>query len=181
MTTKNQIITITALISIFILASQIQTSAKTLSDLSKESIIPKPVSITSTGGYFKLKANTDIFIQGESEELKVIGQYLAARLKPATGFEIEVKQTAKAPKSGIYLTLAGAGTIPGKEGYELLITKKMVKLSANSPEGLFRGIQTIRQILPAGIELAVKTGRSMANCNRDNHRLSRLFLSWSYA
>ena len=40
---------------------------------------PKPVSVTSAGGYFKLKADADIYIQGESEELRKIGNYLAER------------------------------------------------------------------------------------------------------
>ena len=156
MTNKKQNIAITVLINLFLLAGQIPASAKTVSNLSKESIIPKPVSITSTGGYFTLKANTDIYIQGDSEELKQIGRYLAERLTPATGFEIEVKTTVKPPKSGICLTLTGADAKDGKEGYELVITKKMLKLSANDPAGLFRGIQTIRQILPAKIELTTR-------------------------
>ena len=156
MTRKKQSIAITALISIFLLMNQITGSAKTSTDLSKESIIPKPVSITATGGSFTLKSSTVIYVQGESGELKQIAQYLADRLKPATGFDIKVKTTLKAPKSAIYLTLAGADSKLGKEGYELTISKKLLKLSANSPEGLFRGIQTIRQILPAKIELAAK-------------------------
>lgn len=156
MSYKNKNTAITVLIAIFILANQIPASAKKLSDLSKESIIPKPVSVTATGGFFTLKANTNIYIQGDSEELKQIGQYLADRLKPATGFEIEVKSVVKPPKKAIFITLAGADAKLGKEGYELAITKKLLKLSANSPEGLFRGIQTIRQILPSNIEFAAK-------------------------
>jgi hexosaminidase len=129
----------------------------TQSNLSNESIIPRPVSINSTGGYFVLKANADIYIQGDSEELKKIGNYLANRLKPSTGFEIDVKSTEKAPGSGnIYLTLSGTEPKMGKEGYELSITKKMVILSASSSVGLFRGIQTIRQLLPASIELSTR-------------------------
>ena len=156
MTYKNKNVAITVLIAIFILVNQIPASAKELSDLTKESIIPKPVSVTATGSFFTLKANTVIYVQGESEELKQFGQYLADRLKPATGFEIEVKSAVKPPKKAILLTLTGADAKLGKEGYELIITKKLLKLSANSPEGLFRGIQTIRQILPSGIELATK-------------------------
>jgi len=156
MSYKNKNTAITVLIAIFILANQIPASAKKLSDLTKESIIPKPVSVTATGGFFTLKANTNIYIQGDSEELKQIGQYLADRLKPATGFEIEVKSVVKPPKKAIFITLAGADAKLGKEGYELAITKKLLKLSANSPEGLFRGIQTIRQILPSNIEFAAK-------------------------
>jgi len=139
------------------LVIQMSFTTKTSSDLSKESIIPKPVSITATGSFFTLKAGTDIYIQGESDELKQIGQYLGDILKPSTGFGIEVKSTIKTPRSGnIYLTMSGGDVKPGNEGYELTITKNIVKLAANGPAGLFRGIQTIRQILPANIELATK-------------------------
>jgi hexosaminidase len=148
---------IAALIIVVMLVIQMSCTAKAPSDLTKESIIPKPVSITATGEYFTLKAGTDIYIQGESDELKQIGQYLAERLKPSTGFEFEVKSTSKAPRSGnIYLTMPTADSKLGDEGYELTITKKMIKLAANNPAGLFRGIQTIRQILPVNIELASK-------------------------
>jgi hexosaminidase len=141
---------------IIMLLIQMSCTAETPSDLSKESIIPKPVSITATGESFTLKAGTDIYIQGESDELKQIGQYLAGRFKPATGFAFEVISTAKAPRTGIYLTTFAANAKLGEEGYELTITKKLIKLSANGPAGLFRGIQTIRQLLPANIELTAK-------------------------
>ncbi len=129
-------------------------STNTPSDLSKESLIPLPVSMTSTGNYFALKADADIYLQGESEELKRVGNYLAERLRPATGFEIEVKTAGKAPGAGnIYLKLSDVVENKGDESYELDITRNMVTLSAGAPAGLFRGIQTIRQLLPAKIEL----------------------------
>ena len=156
MINKKQNSAIAALFIIIMQLIQMSCTAKTPSDLSKESIIPKPVSITATGEYFTLKTGTDIYIQGESVELKQIGQYLAGRLKPATGFEFEVKSTSKAPRTGIYLTTSASNAKLGDEGYELTITKKLVKLSANGPAGLFRGIQTIRQLLPANIELTAK-------------------------
>jgi hexosaminidase len=124
------------------------------SDLSRESIIPKPVAITATGDYFTLKPGTVIYIQDGSDELKQTGQYLAERLKPATGFKFDVKPVIKAPARGIYLTLKKDQTVSGDESYKLDITSKLLKLSANSPEGIIRGIQTIRQILPAKIELS---------------------------
>lgn len=156
MTNKKPNFVTAVLIAIFLIANQITASTAAVSDLTRESIIPKPVSITSTGGFFKITAKTTIYLQGESDELKQIGQYLAGRLKPATGFKMEVKSAVKVPKSGICLILTAANTKTGKEGYELIITKKLLTLSAATPAGLFHGIQTIRQILPAGIELAAK-------------------------
>lgn len=157
MITKKNNLRMTLLIAFSILFIQISSSAKTTSDLSKGSIIPKPVSITATGGYFTLKSGTDIYIQGESKELRQIGQYLADKLKMSTGFGIAVLSTDKPPRSGsIYLTITNTSSMPGTEGYELTITKKQLILSANSPAGLFRGVQTIRQLLPAEIEMSSK-------------------------
>ena len=132
---------------------QFSCTAEIQSDLSKAAIIPKPVSITATGSFFEISESTCIYVQGESGELNQLGQYLADRLKPATGFEIFVKSTTRQPGSGnIYLIISGSATKPGDESYELLITKKSLKLTAANPAGLFRGIQTIRQLLPPAIE-----------------------------
>jgi hexosaminidase len=134
-------------------------TAKPKSDLSKSDIIPKPVSIVATGEYFTLKSGLNVYVTGESAELKRTGQFLADKLKGSTGYDILVKSADKTPGSGnIYLTLTGntPNLKLGDEGYELTITKKLIILSANTPAGLFRGIQTIRQALPAKIEMNKK-------------------------
>lgn len=126
-------------------------------DLSKENLIPKPVSVTATGSSFDLTDQTDIYVRGESEELLRIGQYLADKLNPSTELGLEVKTTTEAPAPGnIFLSLAANATELGDEGYELTITDKSVNLVANKPAGLFYGVQTIRQILPAKVEMTTK-------------------------
>ncbi|BBE17333.1 beta-hexosaminidase [Aquipluma nitroreducens] len=120
-------------------------------------MIPKPVSVVATGGKFDLTDQTDIYIQDESAELKQIGQYLADKLNPSTGLGLEVKPTTDAPAPGnIYLSLSGSDSELGDEGYQLTITDKLISLSANKPAGLFHGIQTIRQLLPAQVEMTSK-------------------------
>jgi len=156
MTAKKHNLTNTALLVLAILCVQVSSAAKTTSDLSKNTIIPKPVSITATGGYFALKSHSAIYVMGESPELKQIGLKLAEKLKLSTGFKIEVISTSKTPGTGnIFLTLTEKSSGPnlGEEGYELVITKKLVLLSANTPAGVFRGVQTIRQLLPPKIEM----------------------------
>jgi hexosaminidase len=146
--------TFTGLILVSFMSLQFLYAQEMPSDLSKASIIPKPVSVTSTGEYFTLKPGTVIYVKGESGELLKIGQYLADRLRPATGYELKVRTALKeSGRRGIYLVLSGAVKDSRDEGYELTVTRKMLKISAGTPAGLFRGIQTIRQILPAGIEL----------------------------
>ena len=154
---RKRIHPVTALTILVIVLMQVSCTSQTATDLSKESIIPKPVSIVATGSSFKLKPATEIYIQGESAEIRQVGQYLADRLKPATGFGFEVKVTDKVPLSGnIYLVLSEENSGLGEEGYELTITKKLVTLTANKPAGLFMGVQTLCQLLPVGIELTTK-------------------------
>jgi len=124
-------------------------------NLSKENIIPRPVSIVPTGESFDLTDQTDIYIQGESPEIKQIGKYLADKLNTSTSLGVGLKSVNEPPAPGnIYLSLSGKDAELGEEGYELTISDKSVNLVANHPAGLFHGIQTIRQLLPAKIESA---------------------------
>ena len=122
-------------------------------NLSKESIIPKPVSVTPTGDSFGMTDQTNIYIQSESPELMQVGQFLADKLNPSTGLGLDVKVSKETPTPGnILLALTENEPELGDEGYELTITNELIKLTANKPAGLFHGIQTIRQLLPARVE-----------------------------
>lgn len=130
-------------------------------DLLNEVILPKPVSVIASGNSFELNAKTKIFVNGESKELLKIGHYLANFIKPATGFDLKVKSTVTMSNSNsIYLSISKLESEFGKEGYKLNISDKNVRISANSPEGIFHGIQTFRQILPKEIEAATKQKKS---------------------
>src|SRR5674476_1143752 len=136
----------------------LQTMAMALSPaaLSDVSIIPKPVSVIPAKGTFTLTDKSAIFVTVESHEVKMIGQYLADKLNPATGLGIEVKTATGDQYAGnIYLYLSADATL-GNEGYQLTINAEVVTLTANKPAGLFNGIQTIRQLFPSTIEMASK-------------------------
>ena len=135
----------------FIVACEVEEPA-TPKDLAKESLIPKPVSLAATGSSFKIKPETDIFIKGDNDLLVGIGSYLANLLKPSTGYDISVSASGENNTTGHFLLELVEDESLGKEGYELLITKDQVNLKASQPAGLFYGIQTIRQLLPANVE-----------------------------
>jgi hexosaminidase len=159
MMNRKQNSTFTALIAIILVFNLVASNAKTPSDLSKAVLIPKPVSLTSTGGYFTLKPHTTICIKGESGEVRQIAQDLADRLRMSTGFGIDIISSGKVGRTrNICLSLLDKDPRSdlGEEGYELKITEKQIVLSANTPAGLFHGLQTIRQLLPASIESASK-------------------------
>ncbi len=120
---------------------------------SIQNIIPMPVSITSTGGTFILPSTADFYVNPATTEMLAIGQYLADKVNPSTGYGLTVIGTTTTPPNGnIYLTTVGGDPTLGTEGYLLTVTTNLVTLSAYQPTGLFRGLQTIRQMLPAAIE-----------------------------
>ena len=118
-----------------------------------QNLIPKPVEAYSDGSVFNLSPASSIYVEPSMPELTATGQYLAGRLQPATGFPLKVLPSVGAPPEGnIYLTTTGGHPALGDEGYELTITQDALTLSAFKPAGLFWGLQTILQLLPAAIE-----------------------------
>ena len=122
-----------------------------------ESVIPKLASVTPTNGKFALGEQTAIGTRLEDPELKAIAEYLAASLRPATGLPLPVTTlTAAAAPGGVRLTTSAGDPALGDEGYTLTIDHDGVSLSAYRPAGLFWGVQTLRQLLPAGLEGAAR-------------------------
>lgn len=116
-------------------------------------VIPRPASVALTGEMFTLTADTQIFVEPNSPESLAIGQYLAERLRPTTGYSLPVQTATGALLPGsIYLTTSGSDPALGEEGYELSITPQTIILSAPHPAGLFWGVQTLRQLLPPAVE-----------------------------
>lgn len=114
------------------------------------SVTPVPVSIMAGNGNFRLKPTA--IIAYNSDEAKAEATFLGNMLRPATGYELK---TAEGVKGDIILSIDTKKQWKPEE-YNLTVTKKKVAITAGSSAGLFRGIQTLRQLLPADIESAVR-------------------------
>jgi len=126
-------------------------SGTTKNETTFDSLIPKPQQVTSTEKKFLLKKTAEIYIESGSNEELTTANYLANKLRSSTGFKIPVKSSAK-PKAGSIIIAKTQGEPDSGEGYDLTISEDMVRLSSTTSAGLFRGVQTIRQLLPASIE-----------------------------
>lgn len=118
------------------------------------SLIPLPSTINKLEtNPFLITEETGIYVSSGNEEVYRIGEYLASILRPSTGFEIEIGTAGDSPPAGsINLVLSDEKAALGNEGYELMVTEEHLTLTASQPAGLFRGIQTIRQLLPPTVE-----------------------------
>ncbi|HEY0696730.1 MAG TPA: beta-N-acetylhexosaminidase [Micromonospora sp.] len=130
-------------------------------------LVPAPVSVSpSPGVRFALTPATVIEVTGD-EAVAAVGAYLADLLRRPTGWALPVTRAGGDDhRPGVIRLLLdgddghGAESDPGgtgagdggPEGYRLAVTATAVTISAGGPAGLFHGVQTLRQLLPAAIE-----------------------------
>ncbi|MDG4796252.1 beta-N-acetylhexosaminidase [Micromonospora sp. WMMD1082] len=140
-------------------------------------VVPAPERVTpDPGADHLLTADAVIRVSADPAALAV-GEQLAALLRPATGYPLPVTDTATpAPAGGIALDLTGDADL-GAEGYRLDIAADGVRITAGTAAGLFHGVQTLRQLLPAAVESAtpvaarwVLPGGSIVDRPRYPHR-----------
>ncbi|MBO0867619.1 MAG: family 20 glycosylhydrolase, partial [Micromonosporaceae bacterium] len=113
-------------------------------------IIPKPVSMSVGTGQFTVDGQTRIVARDGTKD---VAADLAADLAPATGLNLPVA-SAQPKSTDIELVLGDPGTLPGDrlaEGYQLDVSASGVRLEAPTQHGLFNGVQTLLQLLPAAI------------------------------
>jgi hexosaminidase len=106
-------------------------------------LIPKPQSAIVGDGVFVLTSEATVSYPPE-------GTQAARLIRNLTGF------VSQAEGSQIRFELDTA--IRGEEAYHLDVDPDGVRISASTAAGLFYGAQTLRQLLPAGVE----TGRAAA-------------------
>jgi hexosaminidase len=111
-----------------------------------DQVVPAPASVTPGGPPYRITHDTHIRVD-DSREARGIGAYLAELLRPSTGYRLPVTTHGR---GGIQLRLAKGPF--GAEGYRLDSGAKGVTITAAQPAGLFHGVQTLRQLLPAAVE-----------------------------
>ena len=115
-----------------------------------DSLVPAPVSVQPAPGVtHAITAGTRIHTTAAAHG---VGDHLAALLRPSTGYALPVTDTTGVPADGIALLIGGAPASVGDQGYQLTVTSASVQLRAATPAGLFAGVQTLRQLLPAKVE-----------------------------
>lgn len=124
-------------------------------------IIPLPQQMEILPGAFTLcPATTSSGVAGSppvkiftDPVSQVTGQFLAAQLFHATGWQFVVVTTNSSATitNGILLTTVSAATNLNAEGYQLVATTNSVVISAPATAGVFYGVQTLLQLLPPAV------------------------------
>ena len=116
------------------------------SRIKKTSLVPLPVEMKLRTGHFRLRPDARITWSG-GVGAAITSEQLAAMLQPATGYDL----SAGGGTDGDIQMIIDTNTAWKKEEYRLEVKKKSVTLTAGTAEGLFRGTQTLMQLLPPQI------------------------------
>ena len=117
-----------------------------------QNLIPAPQNVEAASGQpVTLGPDTVIYVPADDPEAQRIGLYLSDVIGLAAGpAPLPVRTTpAAAAGSGIHLRLGADG---GPEAYLLTVDSSSITITAARHAGLFYGVQTLRQLLPAFIE-----------------------------
>jgi hexosaminidase len=120
--------------------------AQTKSNLN---LVPVPAKLKISSGQFTIHPNTRIVLTSNTQEMQNAVAVLNGLLNQAGGFRLEITENT-ANANAIICKLNTS--LPNKEGYKLSVQKELITLEAQTPQGIFYGIQTLRQLLPYQIE-----------------------------
>ena len=140
-------------------------------NLALEHLIPKPLEIIPTNTGFALDEYTAIYTSKNVEGFEELGAFLAKKIKAKTDLDLQVNiNDLPNTETVIYINQAESNDDMGREAYQLRITQDSIILNSSTAVGGFRGIQTLRQIIPetsidtlvAGTKIwAIPTGKIM--------------------
>jgi hexosaminidase len=140
------------LAAVIAVTAALSVSAQSQAAEPLQGLVPTPASVQARAGVtHTLTANTKIYTAPAARD---VGTFLAEILRRSTGYPLPVSDAAGTPADGISLLLSGAPGAVGQQGYQLDSAAGAVVLRANTSEGLFAGVQTLRQMLPAAVESA---------------------------
>ncbi len=115
-------------------------------DLSSEALLPKPLEVIGNQTAFALDQYSAIYtVEGEAS-FSGVGEYLSQEIAGVTKLTLPLNpDSMEGPFRGIYLN-KNQGM--DQEAYELAIVRDSILLTASTAEGAFRGVQTLRQLIP---------------------------------
>ncbi len=123
-------------------------------DLNRYPLIPWPQYIEAREGTFTLDSLTQITLSDPTDDdLHAVAAFWADRVRLSSGLPLPIAEApARGAARGTVAFVLDAGTGTGDEGYRLDVSPESVTITAATAAGLFYGVQTLRQLLPIGVE-----------------------------
>ncbi|MEN8120069.1 MAG: family 20 glycosylhydrolase [Bacteroidota bacterium] len=136
------------LISVFFMVSCSNNMQK--SAIPEIEIIPAPVNLITGEGSFAVNENTVLLLNNDDQALKNLVGFLSKAIYNVKGFSPKIKVNNAFDNKSNYIgfKLVADDKLNG-EAYTLNADGEKVIIQASKPAGLFYGLQTLLQLMPA--------------------------------
>ena len=145
------------ILALFINVNGQQTTDNGQSLTSDIGIIPSPQDVSYlTTGYFALDESC-VLLDNENEEISRIINVFKNDIQEITGLDLEISKKKKKkyvtfelirPSSFLnYDSLTNIQILRINQGYNIIIKDKFIHVSASTPQGLFYGAQSLKQLI----------------------------------
>jgi hexosaminidase len=137
------------------------TTALATQEPSPVRIIPEPAHLEVSDGAFRIDAGARIALTDPDDaEARRIAEFFAVPLRAASGFALPVTRDGSGAiviglepgAFGETAPLESSGLDPRAERYRIEVGPDGIRLTAPAWAGLFRGVETLRQLMPAAYE-----------------------------
>ncbi|MDP4184854.1 MAG: family 20 glycosylhydrolase [Bacteroidota bacterium] len=130
-------------------------------DATRIRIVPQPEKVTPLKGEFIIKSSTVFY--APASELNGVVDFFGKKLEAAAG--LKLKATAEKPAKN-FIAVELDPSVKNDEGYVLMVTPESITVKGSTAHGVFYGLQTVLQLLPAEIESgsAVKSVKWSVPC-----------------
>lgn len=125
-------------------------------DNQRYNLIPYPASLTPASGSFIINKQTVLSTSSAKFTFE------AGFLKKLISGYIGVGPISKSAAGKNIIILKYDAAVADSEGYKLVVAPQNITLSASSAAGMFLGIETLRQLMPADVEVAKAIGTQIA-------------------
>jgi hexosaminidase len=115
-----------------------------ISHAKEIALIPQPETMVMKAGEFSISAKTMLIVDSDNKELQRIAGFLNDYLKKYYHFTL-----SKSGKTSDFIRFQLVKSDEfGKEGYKMSVNKNGILIIASNPNGIFYGVQTIKQLIP---------------------------------
>ena len=114
-------------------------------------LVPTPQHVIRAKGGFNLTADTNIVFNDAAPDDRFAAEQLMEEILTDVGVRIE--PTAEKSRRAISLVRTDTEIAPTEfgQGYRLTVTPTKVTIAAHSSEGIFYGVQTLKQLIRANL------------------------------
>ena len=123
-------------------------SQKNVPDIVQPSVIPQPVSLAINQGHFRINSETTLYMSPNMD--KQNREFIQETLRKSTDKVLPITISENKKNSIIKLIInKNEEQNLGTEGYRMDVSTTAIVIRANTPNGIFYGIQTLIQSLPS--------------------------------